>query len=312
MQAGAVYDMEERRIPLSAVVLGAVAVVSVSAALVSMNATESSLAGGAIAAATLFLLLVTGGFLYWLVRQLEESEWRLSTIVESAADGILVTDERGIVESFNTAAVAMFGYRPGEIIGNHFVTLLPAKCQSWKYEEGDVFADLLLRNGLPETGGMASLDGLRRDGSSFHMDLSVSSTVLDSRIVYTLVLRDVTERVAAQTALREARDRLEVRVAERTTDLQQANQKLRSEIEERMRAQVEREKSIRELQDALSQIKTLKGLLPICAACKKIRDDKGYWNQIEVFIRDHSEAEFSHSICPECMTKLYPELTESQ
>lgn len=112
--------MEERRIPLSAVVLGAVAVVSVSAALVSLNATESSLAGGAIAAAILFLLLVVVGFLYWLVRRLEESEWRLSTIVESAADGILVTDERGIVESFNTAAVAMFGYRPGEIIGNRF------------------------------------------------------------------------------------------------------------------------------------------------------------------------------------------------
>jgi len=54
--------------------------------------------------------------------------------------------------------------------------------------------------------------------------------------------------------------------------------------------------------------KTLKGFLPICASCKKIRDDKGYWNQIESYIRDHSEAEFSHGICPECIEKLYPEL----
>ena len=61
------------------------------------------------------------------------------------------------------------------------------------------------------------------------------------------------------------------------------------------------------LQDALARVKLLSGLLPICANCKKIRDDKGYWNQIEAYIRDHSEADFSHGICPECAKKLYPE-----
>jgi hypothetical protein len=54
---------------------------------------------------------------------------------------------------------------------------------------------------------------------------------------------------------------------------------------------------------------SLTGFLPICASCKKIRDDKGYWEQVEVYIRDHSEAEFSHGICPECMKKLYPDET---
>ena len=54
-------------------------------------------------------------------------------------------------------------------------------------------------------------------------------------------------------------------------------------------------------------VKQLRGLLPICAHCKKIRDDKGYWNQIEVFIRDHSDAEFSHGLCPHCASTLYPE-----
>ena len=62
-----------------------------------------------------------------------------------------------------------------------------------------------------------------------------------------------------------------------------------------------------ELQAALAKIKTLSGFLPICASCKKIRDDKGYWNQIEAYISDHSEAEFSHSVCPECAKKLYPD-----
>lgn len=66
----------------------------------------------------------------------------------------------------------------------------------------------------------------------------------------------------------------------------------------------------RELGDALDEIKTLSGLLPICSYCKKIRDDKGYWNQIEVYLHKHSNAQFTHSICGECVKKHYPELSE--
>lgn len=80
--------------------------------------------------------------------------------------------------------------------------------------------------------------------------------------------------------------RTEEKLKERTIELEDANQKL---------------------QDALNQIKTLKGFLPICASCKKIRDDKGYWTQIESYLSDHSEAEFSHSICPDCAQRLYPD-----
>jgi sigma-B regulation protein RsbU (phosphoserine phosphatase) len=72
------------------------------------------------------------------------------------------------------------------------------------------------------------------------------------------------------------------------------------------RHQEERERLIEKLQVALAKVKLLSGLLPICASCKKIRDDKGYWNQIESYIIEHSEAEFSHGICPECAKKLYP------
>jgi len=69
-----------------------------------------------------------------------------------------------------------------------------------------------------------------------------------------------------------------------------------------------REKLIEELQQALDQVKTLSGLLPMCSSCKKIRDDKGYWNQVEVYICDHSDAMVSHGLCPECAQKLYPEI----
>jgi hypothetical protein len=62
------------------------------------------------------------------------------------------------------------------------------------------------------------------------------------------------------------------------------------------------------LQSALDQVRTLSGLLPICSHCKRIRDDKGYWKQIEAYIHDHSEAEFSHGICPDCLKKYYPQI----
>ena len=80
------------------------------------------------------------------------------------------------------------------------------------------------------------------------------------------------------------------------------------DISKRKSAEKERERLIDELQNALSEVKKLRGFLPICSSCKKIRDDKGYWNQIELYIRDHSEAEFTHGICPECAKKLYPGL----
>lgn len=83
------------------------------------------------------------------------------------------------------------------------------------------------------------------------------------------------------------------------------------EIEQRKTLEREREKLIAELQQALSEIKTLQGFLPICANCKKIRDDEGYWQQIEKYIQDRSDAQFSHSICPDCAKKLYPDLNLS-
>jgi len=79
------------------------------------------------------------------------------------------------------------------------------------------------------------------------------------------------------------------------------------DITERKIAGQERERLIDELQKALASVKQLSGFLPICSSCKKIRDDNGYWTQIEGYIRDHSEADFSHGICPECAKKLYPD-----
>jgi len=79
-------------------------------------------------------------------------------------------------------------------------------------------------------------------------------------------------------------------------------------ITKRKEVEADREKLIQKLQDALDKIKVLRGIIPICASCKKIRDDTGYWNQLESYIKEHSEADFSHGICPDCSKKLYPEI----
>jgi hypothetical protein len=73
-----------------------------------------------------------------------------------------------------------------------------------------------------------------------------------------------------------------------------------------------REKAVREREKVLEELKILRGLLPICASCKKIRDDAGSWTPLETYIRDRSEADFSHGLCPECSKKLYPEFFQEE
>ena len=103
--------------------------------------------------------------------------------------------------------------------------------------------------------------------------------------------------------VRSSNEELERRVEERTAELSIANEEL-------LRINLEKEMAIEGLKEALNKISTLRGLLPICAACKKIRDDKGYWNQIETYIMEHTDADFSHGICPDCAKELYGEYLE--
>jgi PAS domain S-box-containing protein len=117
-------------------------------------------------------------------------------------------------------------------------------------------------------GQTVELTGLTKGGLEFPLELSISTWNVGGKTYYTGIIRDISER------------RL---------------------IED------ERNQLIKSLQDSLAKIKTLSGMLPICASCKKIRDDKGYWNQIETYLSKHSKAEFTHGICPECAKKLYPD-----
>ncbi|MBM3300191.1 MAG: PAS domain S-box protein, partial [Deltaproteobacteria bacterium] len=119
--------------------------------------------------------------------------------------------------------------------------------------------------------------------------------------------QDITHRKHAEAGLRAARDVLEERVKQKTAQLVETSQLLTVEINERLKAEEKLAHLVEELQAALAKVKILSGLLPICASCKKIRDDSGYWTQVEVYVRERSDAEFTHSICPDCASKLYPE-----
>ncbi len=95
---------------------------------------------------------------------------------------------------------------------------------------------------------------------------------------------------------------------EKNKEIKATNRELEKEIRERKHLEQTREDLIASLQSALKEVKTLSGFLPICSSCKKIRDDKGYWNQVEKYIGDRSRAQFSHSICPDCAEELYGEI----
>jgi len=157
-----------------------------------------------------------------------------------------------------------------------------------------------------------------------HFDPSVAAQFINVSVVIGLLF--IVAYISSFTAsiLKKSRDQLRYQnkeLEEKTIQLENSRHelneahngletmvvKLQSEIAERKQAEQEREELISDLQKALGKVKKLSGLLPICSHCKKIRDDKGYWSQIEEYIQDHSAAEFSHSICQECAKKYFPE-----
>ncbi len=259
----------------------------------------SSCASAAVAIAVVFLA----------VRHAAQRTAYALAIVEKAADGIITVDENGLIEQVNSAAVNIFGYRTPELVGCNFSVLFTS---AYSDEEQGTLWDFLRKNAITATGTAHEVRGLRRDGQKFYMDLSISDATINDRTVFVAIVRDVTERKLAQIALQNASDLLERRVEERTAELKEVNGRLLAEIEQREKTEAEREKLVEELQQAIAEIKTLSGFIPICASCKKVRDDGGYWNQIEVYLRERSDAEFSHGICPDCIKTLYPELSDRE
>ena len=177
-------------------------------------------------------------------QELRESEARIRTILNTAAEGIVTIDEQGQLESFNLAAERLFGYQAAEVRGKHFTKLLSRGATthlptlfgfgsgSPTLGGGSPFASYGAESSLMSisrvNGTTREVMARRKNGSGFPAEMSVSEVILGDRLVYTAILRDVTERKQAQQASERMTVELERRVAERTAELMQANQALES------------------------------------------------------------------------------------
>jgi two-component system CheB/CheR fusion protein len=201
---------------------------------------------------------------------LQESELKFRSVAQSANDAIISSDRSGHIVFWNAAAQEMFGYMEEQAMGKPLTILMPERYRDTHQQGMERHSSTGVSNVI---GNTIELEGLKKDGSEFPMELSLATWKIGEDIYYTGIVRDISER---------------------------------------KRVEGEREKLILDLQDALANVKTLSGLLPICAACKKIRDDKGYWNQIESYIRDRSEAQFTHGLCPDCAEKIYGKIHKEE
>jgi PAS domain S-box-containing protein len=198
-----------------------------------------------------------------------------NNIVSTMSDLLILLSPSGKIASINRAVTDLLNYQEKDLIQKPITEVL-----SGKVVEHPLFMKTE-NNKEPEmkapteTTPLRNLEGILIAKDGQHIPTSVAVSTLWNRdntlAGYVVIARDVTEQ---------------------------------KQIE------AEREGLITELQEALSSIKVLRGLLPICSVCKKIRDDQGYWQQVDVFIREHTEVDFSHSICETCAKALYPDMHE--
>ena len=235
-------------------------------------------------------------------RALRESEKRYRTVFETTGSATVIIEDDETISLANSTFEDLSGYSKEEIEGKKTWTEFVIE------EDLDQMREF--RRDRRDKPGSAPKNYefrfIDREGNTKNIFIAIE-IIPDTKMSVASLL-NITDRKRAEGALQKSYDELERRVKERTADLATANKQLKLQIEERKKAQEEKETLIVELKNALKKVKTLGGLLPICASCKKIRDDKGYWNQLEDYIHKHSEAEFSHSVCPDCAKKLYPDL----
>ncbi len=209
---------------------------------------------------------------------LNESRRQLEEIIDFLPDATFVIDREGKVIAWNKAMEEMTGYSVGEMLGkNDYEYAIP-----FYGERRPILIDLV---SMPREVVEEKYLTIRREKEILMGDADCPMVRRERRFLSgwaTPIYNLKGEIVGAIESIRD--------------------------ITDQVRAEEERERLISELRKAISDIKKLSGLLPICSSCKKIRDDNGYWKQIESYIKENSEAQFSHGICPECAKKLYPDI----
>ncbi len=198
--------------------------------------------------------------------KLERSEKKYRTLFNSSIDAISILDLT--TERFvdcNNAAIDLHDTESRE----NFLGTTPGELSPEYQPNGQSSKKLAseqIQNAFKGGGRSFEWTHCKRDGTPFPAVITLSPLVIGEKKFVLAIARDITHRRQAEEA---------------------------------------REQLIKSLHEALEKVKTLSGLVPICSKCKKIRDDKGYWNQVEVHIQNHTYAKFSHGICPECSDELY-------
>ena len=192
----------------------------------------------------------------------------LAAIVESSDDAIYGKNLDNLVVSWNPAAERLFGYSPEEIVGHSVVTLFPLNRR-------DELLDIMARIRGGDTVGIRDTERLHKSGRIIPVSATISPIRNLGGEVFgaSFIEHDISRQKQAEY--------------------------------ERQVAQAEQEKLVSELQEAAKQIKSLRGLLPICSFCHKIRNANGTWERLESYITSRTEAGFTHGFCPECIEKHY-------
>jgi PAS domain S-box-containing protein len=201
-----------------------------------------------------------------IISELKKSQNQYKTLFNSSTDAIsIINADTGLFIDCNNAAVELHQTGSRENLIGMSLGQLSPEFQP----NGELSHELSLeyiQDAFKKGAKVFEWTHCKNDGTPFPVIVTLSAMKLDEQNLVMAIGRDITHRKQAEK---------------------------------------EREALIKELQESLEKVKTLSGLVPICSHCKKIRDDKGYWNQIESYIQKHSEATFSHGICPECSDKIY-------
>ena len=210
---------------------------------------------------------------------LRHSQTRFQVLFDAMPVGALIQHENRIV-AVNKVLADMFGYQQDDMIGGNPSSIVSPESLDEMRKRVNARSEESYR-----------VTGLRQNRSTFPVEVIGKNINYQGQPMRVAVMRDLTDHMIANQRLEQMNELLEARVVERTTALHE---------------------TVAELRLALENVKTLSGLLPICGSCKRIRDDDGYWSQVEDYISAHSEAEFSHSLCPECLARLREEIAERQ
>ena len=207
-----------------------------------------------------------------------QCEERYNIVVDNANEAIMVVQD-GLLKFFNQKALDLAGYSKKEdFLNKPFLEFVPPDHQQMIMDR-----HLRRQRGEPVP-NFYQVKVIHKKGHIIWLQLNAVRIDWEGRPASLVFLYDITDHKRAEEELLQYKNRLEEMVRERT----------------------------RELERALQEVKTLRGLIPVCAHCKKIRDDQGYWKRMEDYLRSHSEADITHGLCPECARQHYPELFESE